>query len=109
MSGQGKYRDLWESYYDQSEAIIFVIDAADRLRIKVAKNELEMLLQNQGLISREIPILFFANKMDLGTAMQPADVANELDLSEITDRPWHIQGCSAKDGDGIDEGMDWLT
>ena len=46
MSGQGKYRDLWESYYDQSQAIIFVVDAADRLRVKVAKNELEMLLQN---------------------------------------------------------------
>ena len=69
MSGQGKYRDLWESYYDQSEAIIFVVDAADRLRIKVAKNELDMLLQNQGLISQEIPILFYANKMDLGSAM----------------------------------------
>ena len=44
MSGQGKYRDLWEQYYDQSEAIIFVVDAADQLRVKVAKNELELLL-----------------------------------------------------------------
>ena len=44
MSGQGKYRDLWQQYYDASEAIIFMIDAADSLRIKVAKNELDMLL-----------------------------------------------------------------
>ena len=49
MSGQGKYRDLWQTYYEESEAIIFVIDAADHLRIKVAKNELDMLLQNEGL------------------------------------------------------------
>ena len=65
-----------------------MVDAADKLRVKVAKNELDMLLQNEGLISREIPILFFANKMDLGTAMQAPEVANELELDNITDRPW---------------------
>ncbi len=36
MSGQSKYRSLWEQYYEEAEAIIFVIDSADRLRIKVA-------------------------------------------------------------------------
>ena len=44
MSGQGRYRTLWEKYYAQSEAIIFVIDSADDLRFAVAQNELEMLL-----------------------------------------------------------------
>ena len=44
MSGQGKYRDLWSTYYDSSEAIIFVLDSADTLRIKVAKNEIDMML-----------------------------------------------------------------
>ena len=29
MSGQGKYRSLWEKYYEQAEAIIFVVDASD--------------------------------------------------------------------------------
>ena len=48
MSGQGRYRTLWEHYYAQSEAIIFVIDAADDLRFAVAQNELEMLLQHEG-------------------------------------------------------------
>ena len=68
-----------------------------------------MLLQNRGLIQREIPILFFANKMDINEAMEAADVANELELENITDRPWTIQACSALRGDGIDEGMNWLT
>ena len=48
MSGQGRYRTLWEHYYSQSEAIIFVVDAADDLRFGVAQNELEMLLQHEG-------------------------------------------------------------
>ena len=61
------------------------------------------------MIKREIPILFFANKMDLNSAMSPADVANELELDSITDRGWTIQPCSAMRGDGIDEGMNWLA
>ncbi len=79
MSGQSKYRQLWEQYYDESEvtkvlfifiqAIIFVIDSADKLRIKVAKNELDNLLDHPSIKKRKIPILFFANKMDLGIAM----------------------------------------
>jgi len=36
MSGQGKYRSLWEKYYAEAEAIIFVIDASDELRFGVA-------------------------------------------------------------------------
>ena len=67
-----------------------MVDAADQLRIRVAKNELEMLLQNQSLYRREVPILFFANKMDLSSAMSAADVSNGLELHNIVDRPWHI-------------------
>lgn len=33
MSGAGRYRTLWEQYYAEAEAIIFVIDAADKLRL----------------------------------------------------------------------------
>ena len=33
MSGQNKYRDLWQQYYSVAESIIFIIDAADRLRV----------------------------------------------------------------------------
>jgi signal recognition particle receptor subunit beta len=40
---------------------------------------------------RHLPVLFFANKMDLGIAMNEQEVARELDLQNITDRPWHIQ------------------
>ena len=47
MSGQGKYRSLWEKYYDEAEAIIFVIDASDTLRFGVVKNELDMLMENE--------------------------------------------------------------
>ena len=62
MSGQGKYRGLWEENYSTVSGIIFVIDSADKLRIAVAKNELEMMLEHVNVKSRPVPILFFANK-----------------------------------------------
>jgi ADP-ribosylation factor-like protein 6 len=33
MSGAGRYRSLWELYYREAHAAIFVIDSADRLRL----------------------------------------------------------------------------
>jgi ADP-ribosylation factor-like protein 6 len=55
-----------------------VIDAADKLRIKVAKNELDNLLDHPAIKKRNVPILFFANKMDLGIAMNEQEVAKEM-------------------------------
>eukprot|EP00775_Hariotina_reticulata_P012191 gene12191-12328_t len=33
MSGAGRYRTLWEQYYREAQALIFVLDSADRLRL----------------------------------------------------------------------------
>jgi GTPase SAR1 family protein len=32
MSGQDKYRSIWENYYQDVQAIIFVIDCSDKIR-----------------------------------------------------------------------------
>ncbi|KYO22577.1 hypothetical protein Y1Q_0003109 [Alligator mississippiensis] len=48
MSGQGRYRNLWEHYYKEGQAIIFVIDSSDKLRMVVAKEELDTLLNHPG-------------------------------------------------------------
>lgn len=63
MSGQGRYRSLWEHYYSDVEAIIFVIDSTDRIRICVAREELEQLLDHGQIKDTLAPILFFANKV----------------------------------------------
>jgi ADP-ribosylation factor-like protein 6 len=33
MSGAGRYRPLWEQYYKDAHAVMYVIDSADRLRL----------------------------------------------------------------------------
>ena len=46
-----------------------MVDAADELRVAVAKSELEELLSHDDIRGREVPMLFFANKSDLQTAL----------------------------------------
>lgn len=109
MSGQGRYRGLWEHYYADVQAIIFVLDSTDRLRMCVAKEELEHLLNHEEIKKTKAPILFFANKvviikatnftyphvfllvkMDLAGSMTPEECMDELCLDKIRDKPWHI-------------------
>lgn len=48
MSGQGRYRSLWEHYFSEVAGIIFVIDTSDKLRICVVKDELDQLVKSKG-------------------------------------------------------------
>jgi ADP-ribosylation factor-like protein 6 len=118
MSGQGKYRSLWEKHYPGVEAIIFVVDAADELRFGVAQNELEDLLANEGkarcinsldVQKGKVPILFFANKSDLPNAHSKEKIADALGLAEIENHLWQIQNCDALSGKGVNEGIQWLS
>ncbi|XP_077393234.1 ADP-ribosylation factor-like protein 6 isoform X5 [Festucalex cinctus] len=108
MSGQNRYRNLWEHYYKESHAIIFVIDSSDKLRMVVAKEELDTLLNHGDICSKKLPVLFFANKMDLRDAMSSVKVSQMLCLENIKDKPWHICASNAIEGEGLQEGMDWL-
>jgi ADP-ribosylation factor-like protein 6 len=67
MSGQGRYRNLWEHYYTDVEAIIFVLDSTDRLRMCVAKEELIQLLTHDDIKKTRAPVLFFSNKVRIVT------------------------------------------
>lgn len=109
MSGQSRYRSLWEHYYLEVQAIIFVLDSADRVRMCVAKDELSSLLGHRELQGRPIPILFYANKMDLPGAMEPVEIVEELELHTIENQPWHIMHTDALSGTGIEEGLRWLV
>ncbi|KAI1299362.1 ADP-ribosylation factor-like protein 6 [Halotydeus destructor] len=110
MSGQGRYRNLWEHYYKGTEGIIFVIDSSDSLRLVVAKDELDMMLKHPDLSSKSsLPILFYANKTDLKDASSPVKISKLLELHKLQTNPWHIQPSNALNGEGLEEGIEWLT
>jgi len=50
-------------------------------------------------------VLVYANKQDLLNAMTAAEVMKELELDSLKDRWVHVQACSAKTGEGLEDGM----
>lgn len=107
LGGQDLLRDYWSSYYQQQEAIIFVVDSSDRSRIEIARNELWKML-NDPKIENAI-ICIFANKQDLQNSMPAAELSQALNLTDIRDRTWTIIATSAKEGTGIAEGLTWIS
>ena len=58
---------------------------------------------------KDAALLVFANKQDQPGAKGAADISEALQLGKLRDRNWTIIACSAVDGMGVNEGMDWLV
>jgi ADP-ribosylation factor protein 1 len=107
VGGQDKIRPLWRHYYQNTNGVIFVVDSNDRDRIEFAKEELHKMLNEDEL--REAVLLVYANKQDLPNAMTVTDVTEKLGLNTMRSRTWFIQATCATTGDGLYEGLDWLS
>eukprot|EP00894_Picocystis_sp_ML_P002065 jgi/Pico_ML_1/52582/g3266.t1 len=94
-----EYKNISFTVWDvggQDKGLIFVVDSNDRDRIGEARDELHRMLNEDEL--RDAVLLVFANKQDLPNAMNAA---------EITDK--YIQSTCATSGEGLYEGLDWLS
>eukprot|EP00747_Dinoflagellata_sp_TGD_P164826 gnl/TRDRNA2_/TRDRNA2_185295_c0_seq1.p1 gnl/TRDRNA2_/TRDRNA2_185295_c0~~gnl/TRDRNA2_/TRDRNA2_185295_c0_seq1.p1 ORF type:complete len:238 (-),score=38.07 gnl/TRDRNA2_/TRDRNA2_185295_c0_seq1:257-970(-) len=107
VGGRDKIRPLWRHYYRNTQALVFVVDSNDRERIEDAAEQLSQLLCEDELDGA--PLLVFANKQDIPRSMSTAEIADKLSLHKIRDRPWYIQASCAMTGDGLYEGLDWLS
>lgn len=82
-----------------------MVDSSDKKRLEETGIELFELLGENKL--EEVPLLVYANKQDLSTSLPPSELAEALGLHSIKDRAWQIQSCTAINGVGIKEGMEW--
>merc|ERR1711972_1035815 len=87
--------------------LIFVVDSSDRDRVEDAREELSKMLNEDEM--RGAVLLVFANKQDLPSAMPAAEVTEELGLHNVRNRQWFIQSACATTGDGLYEGLDWMS
>jgi len=99
-------RALWRHYYQNGNALVFVVDSADRDRVEQASDEIFKVLNEDD--TQGWPLLVFANKQDLSSAMSVVEITEKLKLHSLGKRNWHIQGSCASTGDGLYEGLDWL-
>ncbi|CAE8722920.1 unnamed protein product, partial [Polarella glacialis] len=107
IGGQKTIRPYWSNYFEGSNALVYVIDSSDRRRLEESSKELAELLAEDKLAA--IPLLVFANKQDLLQATPADEISDVLGLQNIKDRTWTIQAASAKSGEGLQEGMEWLV
>lgn len=108
VGGKDKIRPLHRHYYQGTSACIFCIDSNDRDRLDEVRHELLVLLGEDEL--KATPLLVLANKQDLPNAMGTAQITERLGLSGLQhDRAWYIQPACATTGEGLYEGLDWLS
>jgi small GTP-binding protein len=108
IGGQDRIRKLWNYYYRETQALIFVIDSNDRERISEAEYELNHLLDQEEF--KDVPLLVLANKQDLPNSMNVNEIREELKIDlYYPKKKWLIQGICATSGEGIYDGMEWLV
>ncbi|KXN84213.1 ADP-ribosylation factor-like protein 2 [Leucoagaricus sp. SymC.cos] len=107
VGGQRTLRPYWRNYFEQTDALVWVVDSGDRMRMRDCKEELHRLLTEDRLAGASL--LVFANKQDLQGSVTDAEIRQALDLDSIRSHNWKILSCSAVTGENLISGLDWVV
>ena len=107
IGGQDKIRVLWKHYFSNTDCIIYVVDSSDIDRVEESAEELKKMLSDPELDNASL--LVYANKQDMYGALSPQVITEKLELNQIKNRKWMVQGSSATNGSGLLEGLDWIA
>lgn len=105
LGGQSGLRTIWERYYSETNAIIYVVDAADHERISEARDSFEAVMQNEQLSG--LPVLVCANKQDLPGLQDIGSIFDPTATAGL--HPFRVQSICALNGDGVKDGVEWIV
>lgn len=106
VGGQKTIRSYWRNYFEKTDALIWVVDSTDRIRVGECRSELKELLREERLSGASL--LVFLNKTDVAGCMSEREVQQKLDLDNIATHRWIIVECSAITGLNLDKGLSWI-
>ena len=109
VGGQDRIRNLWKHYYENADALIFMIDSCDRSRFSEVADELFKVLSDDTLKRCLKAVLIFCNKCDSENAAGANEILSVLNMDRYRSFKWHAQECSALNGNGLYEGLDKLS
>ncbi|CAL6116956.1 ADP-ribosylation_factor 1 [Hexamita inflata] len=97
----------WQQYYQNTSAIIFVVDASNLFDSKMneSKQCFKQVIENTNEKSK---IIVFGNKQDLPQAMNTSEIYELLDLSNVGNRDVKIFETSTKNQKGMLAGIQYL-
>jgi GTP-binding protein SAR1 len=124
LGGHEIARKVWKDYYAKVDAIVYLVDAADRERFPESQRELAGLLADDGLAS--VPFLVLGNKIDLPYAVSEDELRHGLGLAQFTTgkggnggggggrldagiRPIEVFMCSVAKRMGYGDGFRWVS
>ena len=79
IGGQYKLRSLWQHYFENTQGLIYVVDSSDKDRIDESAEALAMILSDESM--NGVPILIYANKMDLPNSLTVPQISESLGLT----------------------------
>lgn len=109
VGGQRSLRPFWHNYFEKTDCLVWVIDAAAPERLDTCADELRRALA-EGAGSASLLVL--VNKLDLvpDRAAAVATVTAKLRLHELpAARSVRVLGCSAYEGANLEEALDWIV
>ena len=109
LGGARDTRSFWRFYYEDSHAVIFVVDSSDEARMDEAREDLHRLLTEHELW--DAPLLVMANKQDVASALSLRRITELLQLFSLSSRNWYIVDTQALHPDSsetnLHAGLDW--
>ncbi|CAI5519742.1 unnamed protein product [Closterium sp. Naga37s-1] len=128
VGGQRTLRAYWRNYFERTDGLVWVVDSCDRLRLADCRDELHRVLLEEvrgggsgrwrggrGGVGRGrlagASLLVLANKQDLSGALSTEEMSKVLGLKALAEgrRHCHLVPCSAKTGEGVLRGFEWLV
>ncbi|KAK3207769.1 hypothetical protein GRF29_96g321110 [Pseudopithomyces chartarum] len=106
LGGQPRFRSMWERYCRGVNAMVFIVDSADKDALPVAREELKLLLEKPAL--EGIPLLVLGNKSDLPNKLSVDELIEALNLKAVSHREVSCYGISAKEETNLDAVLQWL-
>jgi len=109
LGGQDDLQTLWDKYYAESHAVIYVVDSSDPERLEESREAFEKMINFDSL--NGVPLLVLANKQDVENHLSVGDIKNAFKDScvAIGQRDCRVLGISALNGDGVDNGINWVA
>lgn len=109
LGGQEELQSLWDKYYAECHAVIYMIDSAEKDRLMESKAAFDKMIVNSSL--EEVPLLIVGNKIDLEDCLSVAEIKEVFNTSphKIGKRDCLVLAASALRGDGVHDGIQWVV
>ena len=109
LGGQEELQSLWDKYYAESHAVIYIVDSSDHERLDESKDAFDKMIVSEAL--EGVPLLLLANKQDLPEVISVQDLKSMLKESvpKMGERDRKVMGVSALTGENVNQGIQWLV